>query len=353
MCTPRQSPTRCRSALMGASLLFGRCGRQILAALILIVLVHAPAHASAASNSPTDDLGGIGIRLLDKPADAGEDPRALLYIVDHLAPGSLISRRIEVTNTTSESAAVSMYAAAAGIEGGHFVVADGHTPNDLSTWCTVLPAMKDVPAGGAATVTVTINVPADAAAGERYGVVWAEVRSGAASGIVQVNRVGIRLYVSVGTGAPPAANFTIDSLTAQRSPDGLPTVLATVHNTGGRALDLAGSLEMLNGPGGLSAGPFPVTPGFTLAIGSSGQVTIALDERVPDGPWDATLTLHSGLLERSATASIIFPESGSALPVPTTAVEEAFPFAAIGLAVALVLCGLVLLFMLSQRRRHA
>ena len=141
---------------------------------------------------------------------------------------------------------------------------------------------------------------------------------------------------------PPAADFTIDSLTAQRSPDGLPTVLATVHNTGGRALDLAGSLEMLNGPGGLSAGPFPATPGFTLAIGASGQVTIALDERVPDGPWDATLTLHSGLLERSATASIIFPGSGSALPVPVTAAEGGWPLAAIALVVAL-LCGLVLL----------
>jgi hypothetical protein len=338
---------------MGASPLRGRSGRQILAVLILILLVHAPAHASAASGSPSDDLGGIGVRLLDKPADAGEDPRALLYIVDHLAPGSVISRSIEVTNTTSESAAVSMYAAAAGIEDGHFVVADGHTPNDLTTWSTVLPAMKDLRAGGAVTVTVTINVPPDAAAGERYGVVWAEVRSSAASGIVQVNRVGIRLYVSVGPGAPPAANFTIDSLTAQRSPGGLPTVLATVHNTGGRALDLAGSLELLNGPGGLSAGPFPVSPGFTLAIGASGQVTIALDERVPDGPWDATLTLHSGLLERSASASIIFPDSGSALPVPATPVEGGRTPAAIGLVVALLLCCLVLLFMFWQRRHHA
>lgn len=353
MCTLRRSPIRSHSALMGASLLSGRSGRQVLAALTLIVLVHAPAQASAASSSPSDDLGGIGVRLLDKPANAGEDPRALLYIVDHLAPGSVISRRIEVTNTTSESAAVSMYAAAAGIEGGQFVGADEHTPNDLTTWSTVLPAMTDLPAGGAATVTVTINVPPDAAAGERYGVVWAEVRSSAASGIVQVNRVGIRLYVSVGPGAPPAANFTIDSLTAQRSPDGLPTVLATVHNTGGRALDLAGSLELLNGPGGLSAGPFPVTPGFTLAIGASGQVTIALDERVPDGPWDATLTLHSGLLERSATASIIFPDSGSALPVPATAADGGWPVAAIGLVVVLVLCGLVLLFMLWQRKHDA
>jgi hypothetical protein len=276
-----------------------------------------------------------------------------LYIVDHLAPGSAISRTIEISNTTNQTADVSLYAAAADIEGGRFVVADGHTQNDLSTWSTVLPAMKDLPAGGAATVTVTIDVPADAAAGERYGVVWAEVRSGAPPGIVQINRVGIRLYVSVGPGAAPAADFTIDSLTAQRSPDGLPTVLATVHNSGGRALDLAGSLEMLHGPGGLSAGPFPVAAGFTLAVGATGQVTIALDERVPDGPWEATLTLSSGFLERSATASITFPESGSALPVTATAPDGGWPFAVIGLMVALLLVALMLLWALSPRRQHA
>jgi hypothetical protein len=47
---------------------------------------------------------------------------------------------------------------------------------------------------------VTIRVPRDAAPGERYGVVWAETRAGPDSGdgITQVNRVGIRLYLSVG-----------------------------------------------------------------------------------------------------------------------------------------------------------
>jgi hypothetical protein len=71
-------------------------------------------------------------------------------------------------------------------------------------------------------------------------VVWAEARStpSAGGGITQVSRVGIRVYLSVGPGGPPAADFTIDSLTARRSPDGRPVVLASVHNTGGRALDM-------------------------------------------------------------------------------------------------------------------
>jgi hypothetical protein len=50
---------------------------------------------------PAATAGTIGVRLLDAPVTAGDDPRARVYIVDHLAPGTVIHRRIEVSNTTS------------------------------------------------------------------------------------------------------------------------------------------------------------------------------------------------------------------------------------------------------------
>jgi hypothetical protein len=84
------------------------------------------------------------------------------------------------------------------------------------------------------TADVTIATPGDAAPGEQYGVVWAEARSApSGQGVIQVSRVGIRPYISVGPGGAPAPDFTIESLTAERSPDGRPMVLASVHNTGG------------------------------------------------------------------------------------------------------------------------
>ena len=163
--------------------------------------------------------GSIGIRLVDAPVTAREDPRAQIYIVDHLAPGTVITRRIEVSNTTGGTARLRLYAAAASIDKTSFLGAAGDTANDLSTWTSVVPGEPDVPAGGKLTATVTIAVPADAAPGEQYGVVWAEARSapGAGGGVTQVSRVGIRLYVSVGPGGAPAAAFTIDTLTARRS----------------------------------------------------------------------------------------------------------------------------------------
>ena len=281
--------------------------------------------ASAAANAhsaSTDEgnPGSIGVRLVDVPFDARDDPRARIYIVDHLAPGTVIKRRIEVTNTTVSPRRVALYAAAATVSDGAFLGSAARTPNELSTWTTVSPSNPEVPAGGKVTATVTIAVPDDAAPGEQYGVVWAETRSSPkdVGGVLEVSRVGVRLYVAVGPGNPPAADFTIDSLTAQRAPDGEPMVLATVHNTGGRALDMSGVLELTSGPGGLSAGPFPAVLGVTLGVGDTEPVTIVLDEQIPAGPWDAQITLRSGLVERSAEATITFPDAGSAAPVMTT-----------------------------------
>lgn len=288
-----------------------------------------------------DDPGSIGIRLVDIPASAVDDPRAQLYIVDHLAPGTSISRRIEVANSTSTGMNVELYSAAATIEAGSFLGAEGHSANDVSMWTSVDPHLLRVPGETTLLATVTITVPEDAAPGEHFAVVWAEARSNSAdTGVTTVTRVGIRIYLSVGPGGPPAAEFSVDSLTASRTAEGRPMVVASVHNTGGRALDMHGSLQLQGGPAGLSAGPFAVTVGTTIAVGETEAVTVVLDSQVPAGPWDATVTLSSGLLERSATATITFPESGSAPPVSTSSTLVWLVLA--GLLVALAASAIVL-----------
>lgn len=318
--------------------------RPVLTALILMVVLGAPAVASAAAD-PTGratPAGSIGVQLLSAPVAAREDPRARLYVVDHLRPGTVIHRRIEVSNTTASTMHIVMYAAAATIAHGRFVGAAGHTPNDLSTWTSVSRPTSDVRAGGDETPTLTIAVPRDAAPGEQYGVVWAEVRSAppAGGGITQVSRVGIRLYISVGPGGAPPSKFRIESLSAKRSSDGRPMVVATVRNTGGRALDMSGTLQLSAGPGGLSAGPFPASLGVSLKIGDTEPVTVILDKRLPNGPWDARVTLHSGLTENSAESTITFPG----------ATGSSSPYLAIAGLIALLLVGIVTARAVLQRR---
>ena len=279
-------------------------------------LLSGPSAQARTPSKPLDRTagpGGIGLRLLDVPVSERNDPRARLYIIDRLAPGAMDDRRIEVSNTTASAVHVDLFAAAATIEHGSFLGLAGRTSDELSSWVSVLPGASEVPAGGSLTTRVVIDVPPDAASGEHYAVVWAEVRSvpAAGSGVTEVNRVGIRLYVSIGFGAAPASNFDIESLTAERLSDSRPSVVAAVHNTGGRALDIYGSLRLLSGPAGLSAGPFPASLGTTIAIGDTEPVTIVLSKQLPAGPWDAQLTLLSGQLRRSARATIIFPNAGT------------------------------------------
>ena len=275
-------------------------------------LLQSTAFAALPGEATRPGAGSVGIRLLDAPVASRDDPRARVYIVDHLAPGATIERRIEVSNTTGAALRVSLYSAAATVADGTFLGAAGRTPNDLSTWTTAAPSSLTVPSGGRVTATVRISVPRDAAPGEQYAAVWAEASSGTGGGVTQVSRVGLRLYVSIGPGGAPAADFRIDNLRAQRDSAGAASVLAEVANTGGRAVDMSGTLRLSEGPGGISAGPFPAKLGTTLAAGGTEPVTIGLDNALPSGRWKASLSLRSGLLERHAEADIVVPAIGEA-----------------------------------------
>lgn len=137
-------------------------------------------------------------------------------------------------------------------------------------------------------VVTIIRVPRDAPEGEQYGAVWAEMRStdsdrGAKSSVTEVNRVGIRIYLSVGPGNGKPADFTITWFTAARDADGRPQLGVLVTNTGGRALDVMGDLTLGQAPGGISAGPFSVQKATTIAPGEAQNVVFSLPVELPTG----------------------------------------------------------------------
>jgi hypothetical protein len=286
-----------------------------LAALAISALALAPgvgAGAAPAHSGPT--VGSIGISLLDAPVSGRNDPRARLYIVDHVKPGTVIHRRISVSNTSITAMHAKVYSGAATIQKGSFIGGNGNAPSELTSWIAVADGAPIIKPQQSVTDTVTIRVPKLASRGERYGVIWAQLTSAPRAGatVTTINRVGIRIYLSVGPGGAPPSAFTITSLTAQRDAHRVPQIIAAVHNTGGRALDISGNLRLTKGPGGLSAGPFAAKLGTTLAPGQSEPVTIPLGTQLPDGPWRATISLTSGFLHESATATIRFPHSTGA-----------------------------------------
>ena len=243
--------------------------------------------------------------------DRENDPRAHTYIIDFLAPGTVIHRKFQVVNTSQTTQHVDLYAGAATIAGGAFLVAPDRTSNELTSWVSLSPASSDLPPGGITPVEATITVPKTASASERYAVIWAQDTSQPdhTNTIRMINRVGLRIYLDVGPGGEPPSDFQINNLTATRIADGTPEVVADVHNTGGRALDMTGSLTLTNGPGSLSAGPFPAKLGTTLGINDTERVTFPLDGQLPDGPWTAHLTLSSGQTHHEVTGTLTFPDT--------------------------------------------
>ena len=79
-----------------------------------------------------------------------------------------------------------------------------------------------------------------------------------------------------------------------------------MDNTGGRAVDLSGTARLADGPGNTRAGPFAAQQIITLAPGQSGTMSFAPPKSLPSGPWQAKVTLVSGITTSVATGTVRF-----------------------------------------------
>jgi len=325
---------------------------------LLVLLLFAGAGAVApvgmafasSPDQPAAGSGSVGIRLVPLAGASPDGTLASSYVVDRLAPGTNLTRSVEIDNTTRSTIDVSVYPAGAGIVRGRFAFAPGHGGNELSSWTSVSDDLVRLAPGTEAFDTLTISVPHTASSGERYGVLWAEVSASpvAGGGVTLVNRVGVRLYLSIGPGGGPSSGFTIGPLTAERSSSGKQFVAAKVRNSGQSTLDITGNLALSNGPDGLRAGPFAATLVTVVAPGVSEPVTVQLDSVLPRGPWRADLSLTSGLLHDSAENMITFPPNAVVAKPPVTV---GFPMLLLVVIVLLVMLAIAVLGLLVSRRR--
>jgi hypothetical protein len=263
--------------------------------------------ALAASHPP----GSIGIRLDTVPKSQQNIQRDRAYIVRYMRIGTTVHAAVSISNTTRSVQRVSVYAGSASVVKGTFTFGAGAAPNELTTWTHVSTPVLTLQPFTLKRVGVTISVPRNASKGERYGVVWAQVSGHGTGQVTEVNRVGIRMYINVGPGGPPAPGFSIGKLGTGRSSSGTPIVVAQVRNTGGVALDISGSLRLSHGPGGIATRPLSLAAPLTLAPGSVDTVTVPIGSKLPRGPWHAALKLRSGLLRHTSRATLTFPAPGA------------------------------------------
>jgi hypothetical protein len=241
---------------------------------------------------------------------------------------------------------VSVYPAAATISDGTFRFDAGRTQNDMTTWVSVSRGALTMAPHTNATLVATVAVPRNAPSGSQYGMIWAQVSSSGAGNVTLVSRVGIRLYLSIGQGGAPPSNFTLGTPVASRTSAGAPVIRVPVDNTGGLALDVKGTIRLSGGPGGVSAGPFAASTIVTLAPGQSAPALFKLSSSLPNGPWQATFTMVSGLLTKTVKATIDF--NGG--PATHTSKFPVVPVAA-GIAVIILLALAATLITRSRRTR--
>lgn len=317
---------------------------------VLAALLASAAAAPAAAGEGSQ--GSVGIGLLEVPTDRADDPRALVYVIDHLHPGDVIERRIEVTNSTANAVDVDLYPAAAEIGDRGWTPLDGRAVNDLTSWTTITPSSGVVPSGGRLEGTIRVVVPDDARPGEHYAVAWAQLPVDSGGTVDVINRVGLRLYLSVGDGREPASDFAIRSAQAVTTDDGHHRLDVSVENTGGRAIDVNGEV-VLAGPAGLTAGPFRSPTGPTIAPGSDDILSLAVPDDLPDGTWRAQIVVRSGTLERRAELPVSWsdPAAGFAEadraavdpPAPLGVETSDGSFGDVGTLVASMLAALLIL----------
>ncbi len=323
-----------------------RVGRRLLALAVAGLLLLPAAAASADTELPP----GLGIRQLDVEPEREDGGRSARYVTDHAEPGTVIERRVRVSNGTDDEMTVQLYAADADVEGG-WSVADGRGTGELAGWIEVAPSELTLRPGERTTADFLITVPEDAGGGERYAAIIAEAPA-VGEDVRVIPRVGVRVYLSVGGPEAPASDFEIDGLRPGRTEGGAPVVLIDIENTGGRSIDLQGDLELADGPGGLRAGPFPVASQTTVGPGAVGEVPVVLDPNLPQGPWRAVARLSAGEVERAAEAEITFPET-----VGISESVDAHPLQDRGLliplAVGLLLLALLLLLLFALWRRRS
>ncbi|MBD8506885.1 hypothetical protein HT102_10330 [Hoyosella sp. G463] len=288
--------------------------RRLLPLVIAAALL-APVSAVHAQPAPEPgpiDDPGLGIRLMEVPLHLQDDPRAQVYVIDNIEAGDSFDRRLEISNRTGTTQDVDLYVGAADVDAQDgFKVADGAGANELTEWTELDTSEVTLEDRENAEIVLSVDVPEGTEDGERYGVVWAEMTSGEPDegGAVVVNRVGVRIYLAIGDSDALPADFAITGMTPRRTAEGVAELVVDIDNTGGRAVDITGSLDLTEGPGGIRLDTVRSNQ-VTVPAGEPGQAVFALSETLPNGPWQANVTLASGLLERTTSAQVTFPDTG-------------------------------------------
>lgn len=161
--------------------------------------------------------GGLGIGLVNVPESFSNISNSAEWILERLTPSQTINREFQIINSTDKPMFVVVYPGAATNRNGNFMGLPKGATNELTSWTVVTPKSAWIPANSKIQGLVTVVTPSNADSSMQYGVIWAETIMGTSGNVVNINRVGIRMYDPVGDFVAPAivsngvASTTLDN----------------------------------------------------------------------------------------------------------------------------------------------
>lgn len=186
-------------------------------------------------------------------------------------PGERIRQVVEITNAGSQAATYHLRTAdwSLGADGG-VAFSEELTPGSCRPWVAIERHEIEVPAGGRYRYRMEVQPPADAPAGECRFALMIEgdaqhVQTAGGMTVPVSGRIGVIVYVSVGTAAPEL-RFASTSVV---EPDRGPTPALTVHNAGNAHGRLDGFLTGTDAEGRrleFTPSSLPILPGETRTI---------------------------------------------------------------------------------------
>ncbi|MFD3466664.1 DUF916 domain-containing protein [Streptomyces sp. NPDC058682] len=275
-----------------------------VALLLLLLTTLSPTPAGAADN------GEWSVR----PADSTITPRAAFELPAQ--PGTTITDRAVVTNTTAEELTFRLYVADAHNterDGGLAVRGIEETQRDVGAWGKPELDTVTVPARSAVTVGLTLSVPRGASPGDHVGALVAvdtRVQPADGSHLGVQRGVGARIYLRVeGPQQPGLAvedvRFTVRSPQMPWTGTRESTVAYTLHNTGNVKLAPGVSLRVggvvVGGPGErrLANVPPELLPGQKVRLTETWA-------GAPFAGWgQVTVTASAGDVRGSGTGGIL------------------------------------------------
>jgi len=279
-----------------------------LSGLILLSLISSLLLGLSASHAASQGSLGLGVDVL--PSKAGEDSiigadGSLWFLV---LPGKNGKRSIRVNSVANVPMNISINIGFGSYRDGEAAY-DDTRKSGIASWATFSESNFSLSPGESKVITLTFNVPADAAINANLATMFVvgtalnQQASKAAFSVNGVARVAVPIFLGVGTAEQIAINFKILG-TSIRNVQGKRLAYIRIQNTGKTPIAPTGTIKVQAKLGRISV-PTPIkVQSSTVIPGEVRDVIFLVPAYIPNGKWTFLEEFQQGPVIQTSSSDI-------------------------------------------------